>query len=74
MEAVYEAMKEIVVELNDTRYKGRYRVMSGTVFVYYESEIKFADHGMTAPEAVARWLLTDLIRRAETKKRKTVTR
>jgi hypothetical protein len=44
--------------------------MGGTVIVYYDSEIKFAEYGMTVPEVVAKWLLTDLSRRVEAKKRK----
>jgi hypothetical protein len=39
MDAGYETTREIEVELNDSRYRGRYRVMSGTVIVYYENEI-----------------------------------
>lgn len=70
MDASYETTREIAVEVNETRYVGRYRVMSGTVIVYYESEIKFAEHNLTGPEVVARWLLTDLVRRIEAKKRK----
>ncbi|WCM18305.1 hypothetical protein NDK50_22360 [Paraburkholderia bryophila] len=70
MDAGYETTKEIAVELEGTRYVGRFRVMSGAVIVYYESEIKFAEHNMTGPEVVARWLFTDLVRRIESKKRK----
>lgn len=66
----YETTREIEIELNGSRYRGRYRVMSGTVIVYYENEIKFADYGMNGPEVVAKWLLTDLSRRLEAKKRK----
>ena len=66
----YETTREIEIELNGSRYRGRYRVMSGTVIVYYENEIKFADCGMNATEVVAKWLLTDLSRRLEAKKRK----
>ncbi|MGF6607795.1 hypothetical protein OKW45_002695 [Paraburkholderia sp. WSM4175] len=62
----YESTKEIEVELNGTRY----RVMSGTVIVYFEDEIKFASHDMNGPDVVARWLLTDLSRRVESRKRK----
>lgn len=71
MDASYETTREIEIELNGARYRGRYRVMSGTVIVYYESEIKFAQYGMDRPELVARWLLTDLSRRDEIKKKKT---
>ena len=70
MDASYETTKEIEVELNGSRYRGRYRVMSGTVIVYYENEIKFVDHGMNGPQVVAKWLLTDLAHHVEAKKRK----
>ncbi|MBB5408997.1 MULTISPECIES: hypothetical protein [unclassified Paraburkholderia] len=66
----YETTREIEVELDGTRYRGRYRVMSGTVIVYFEDEIKFASHDMNGPDVVARWLLTDLSRRVESRKRK----
>lgn len=70
MDTSYETTKEIEIELNGSRHRGRYRVMMGTVIVYYENEIKFCDFGMNAPEVVARWLLTDMSRRSESKKRK----
>ncbi|TCK96957.1 hypothetical protein [Paraburkholderia sp. BL9I2N2] len=66
----YEFTREIEVELDGTRYRGHYRVMSGTVIVYFEDEIKFASHDMNEPGVVARWLLTDLSRRVESRKRK----
>ncbi|WP_188130685.1 hypothetical protein [Paraburkholderia panacisoli] len=46
--------REIEIELDGMRYRGRYRVMAGSVIVYYESEIKFAEFGMTGPEVVAK--------------------
>jgi hypothetical protein len=66
----YETSREIEIHLNGSRFRGRYRVMSGTVIVYYESEIKSAEYGLNRPEVVAKWLLTDLSRRVEMKKRK----
>jgi hypothetical protein len=65
-----ETTREIEFELNGSPYRGRYRVMGGTVIVYCEGEIKFAEYGMNMPEVVAKWLLTDLSRRVEAKKRK----
>ena len=50
---------------------GRNRVMHGTVIVYYESEIKFASHDTTEPERVAKWILADLVRRVEFRKKRT---
>ncbi len=70
MSADYESTKELEVEVEGTRYRGRYRVMSGTVIVYFEDEIKFASHDMNGPDLVARWLLSDLARRTESRKRK----
>jgi hypothetical protein len=60
MAASDETTREIEIELNGLRYRGRYRVMAGTVIVYFETEIKFAEYGMNMPEVVAKWLLTDL--------------
>jgi len=70
MDANYETTKQIEIELNGSRYCGRYRVLGGSVVVYYESEIKFADYGMNRPEVVAKWLLSDLSRRVERKRQK----
>lgn len=61
----YETAKGIEIELNGTVFRGRYRVMNGTVIVYFDNEIKFASHDMNRPDVVARWLLTDLARRVE---------
>lgn len=66
----YEVMQEIEVELNGIQFRGRYRVMGGTVILYFENEIKFATHDMNRPDLVARWLLTDLARRVGSSKKK----
>lgn len=66
----YETTRPIEVELEGATYRGTFRVMSGSVIVYYEGEIKFASFGMDRPETVARWLLSDLCRKFELKKRK----
>ncbi|RKT26407.1 hypothetical protein B0G69_2152 [Paraburkholderia sp. RAU2J] len=68
----YETTQEIEIEFNGVWFRGRYRVMNGTVIVYFENEIKFASHDMNRPDMVARWLLTDLARRVESRKRKAV--
>jgi hypothetical protein len=39
MDASYETTKEIEVELNGSRYRGRYRVMSGAVIVRTKSSL-----------------------------------
>jgi hypothetical protein len=66
----YEVVRELTVKVDSIHFVGRYRVMSGTVIVYFESEIKFAEHNLTAPQVVARWLLTDLVRRVAAKRAK----
>ena len=48
MTASYETTREIEIELNGLRYRGRYRVMAGTVIAYYETEIKFAEYGIAS--------------------------
>ena len=73
MTTSYETTREIEIELNGLRYRGRYRVMAGTVIVYFETEIKFAEYGMNMPEVVAKWLLRDLSRRVKANKRKSST-
>ena len=71
MNASYETLTELKVEVEGLSFIGRYRVMHGTVIVYYESEIKFASHGMTEPVRVAKWILADLVRRVEFRKKRT---
>ncbi|WP_245623596.1 hypothetical protein [Paraburkholderia nodosa] len=48
------------LEIDGHRHEGKYRVMTGTVIVYFDGDIKFASHGNDRPEVVARWLLKDL--------------
>ncbi|HKR47089.1 MAG TPA: hypothetical protein VJU59_46765 [Paraburkholderia sp.] len=45
----YETTRKIEIKLNGSRFVGRYRVMAGTVIVYYESEIEI----LCVPETVA---------------------
>jgi hypothetical protein len=70
MQFDYETSREIRIDVDGVNRPGRYRVMSGSVIVYYGSEIKFAGYGVTSPELVAKWLLSDLVRRVESRKRK----
>lgn len=65
----YESLTPIEILLDGTSYCGTYRVMTGSVIVYYKGEIKFASFGMNRPEVVAKWLLTDLARRGESSAR-----
>ncbi|MFX1763530.1 hypothetical protein PWP93_13155 [Paraburkholderia sp. A1RI-2L] len=66
----YEALNPVETIVDGTRHSGTYRVMTGSVIVYYDGEVKFASVGMDRPELVAKWLLTDLVRRAESSRRK----
>ena len=66
----YESLNSVEAIVDGARHNGTYRVMTGSVIVYYEGEVKFASIGMDRPEQVAKWLLTDLIRRAESSRRK----
>jgi len=68
--AEYETTHPLSVELDGVNHAGSYRVMAGSVIVYFENEIKFAPYGANRPEIVARWLLTDLCRKTESRKRK----
>jgi hypothetical protein len=71
--AGYEETKDIQVAIDGVTREGRFRVMSGSVIVYYGSEIKFAPYGMNRPETVARWLLSDLCRKVDAKAKKSGT-
>jgi len=66
----YEFLNAVEAIVDGARHSGTYRVMTGSVIVYYEGEVKFASVGMDRPELVAKWLLTDLVRRAESSRRK----
>ena len=66
----YETTRPVEVELDGNRYIGTFRVVAGSVIVYFKSETKFAAYGMNRPEVVARWLLSDLCRKVEARKRK----
>lgn len=68
----YETTHGIEIELGGTQFRGRYRVLDGTVIVYFENEIKFARQDMNRSDMVAKWLLTDLARRVEARKRKAI--
>lgn len=66
----YESLNSIEIFVDGTAHSGTYRVMNGSVIVYYGGEVKFASVGMNLPELVAKWLLTDLVRRGESRRRK----
>jgi hypothetical protein len=72
--AEYETTRPLNVELDGVNYTGAYRVMAGSVIVYFENEIKFASYGTNRPEIIARWVLTDLCRKSDSRKRKTARR
>ncbi|MGP8436319.1 hypothetical protein ACT2FY_17350 [Paraburkholderia fungorum] len=65
----YETTRPVEIEMDGKKYIGTFRVMSGTVLVYYKDQIKYAQKGMDRPELVARWLLTDVCRKNEWKNR-----
>ncbi|MEX3693630.1 hypothetical protein AB3X91_25595 [Paraburkholderia sp. BR14263] len=67
--ADYEATKDVQVAIDGIVREGRFRVLGGSV-VYYDSEIKFSPYGMDRPETVARWLLSDLCRKADARAKK----
>jgi hypothetical protein len=67
----YQVTNQVEIELDGQPLKGRYRVMAGSVIVYYKDKLKFADHGMTPPAVIAKWLLKDLCRQLDAKKHKT---
>ena len=66
--ADYETTRVVQANVDGITREGHFRVMSGSVIVYYESEIKFAEYGLNRPEVVARWLLSDLCRRVDANK------
>ena len=66
----YESLNPLEILFDGARHSGTYRVMIGSVIVNYGGEIKVASFGMDRPELVAKWLLTDLVRRAVSSKRK----
>jgi hypothetical protein len=70
----YEELQIVDVELDGVLYQGRFRVVNHTVFVYFGSEIKFVDYEMNRPETVARWMLSDLVRRTRSQKRRPIRR
>lgn len=68
--AEYETTHPLNIELDGVSYAGTYRVMAGSVIVYFENAIKFAQYGTNRPEIIARWVLTDLCRKADPRRRK----
>lgn len=66
----YESLNPLEILLDGARHSGTYRVMTGSVIVNYGGEIKVASFGMDRPDVVAKWLLTDLVRRAKSSRRK----
>ena len=66
----YESLNPLEILCDGARHSGTYRVMTGSVIVNYGGEIKVASFGMDRPEVVAKWLLTDLVRRAKSSRRK----
>lgn len=69
MTASYELMNDVEIQCDGEQVRGRYRVMNGSVIVYYKDGLRFADHGVTPASLVAQWLLKSLVRR-DTKRRR----
>jgi hypothetical protein len=61
--AAYDELHSLSIELDVHAFAGTYRVMSGSVIVYRDSEIKSASYGIDRPALVTGWLLKDLCRR-----------
>ncbi|CAG9248087.1 conserved hypothetical protein [Paraburkholderia unamae] len=68
--AEYETAHSLSIELDGVNYAGSYRVMTGSVIVRYDNETRSAQYGANRPETVARWLLADLCRKCDSRKRK----
>lgn len=68
--AHYDERRPLTVTVAGIAHSGSYRVIDGTVIVYFGWDIRSAQFGMDRPETVARWLLLDLCKKAEAKKRK----
>jgi hypothetical protein len=66
----YETARPVEVDIDGVKCAGTYRVMAGSVIVYWRNEVKFAPYGTTPPERFAQWLLTDVYRRVNTTKRR----
>jgi hypothetical protein len=70
----YEELQIVDVALDGVLYQGRFRVVGRSVIVYFGSEIKFVDYEINRPETVARWMLSDLVRRTRSQKRRSIRR
>ncbi|MHB9837314.1 hypothetical protein Q8F57_021010 [Paraburkholderia terrae] len=68
--AQYDERRPVSVTLAGITHTGSYRVLEGTVIVYSGTDIRSAQYGMDRPETVARWVLLDMCKKAEAKKRK----
>jgi hypothetical protein len=61
--------RSVEIEVDGKKYAGTYRVLSGSVIGYYKDQIRYAQLGMDRPDLVARWLLTDVLRKLEWRSR-----
>jgi hypothetical protein len=66
----YDERRPLAITVAGITHTGSYRVIDGTVIVYFGWDIRSAQYGMDRPETVARWLLLDICKKAEAKKRK----
>lgn len=58
-----ETRSQIAVLVDGEQHIGSYRIVNGSVIVYFGEDLKFATFDMNDPATVARWLLTDMVRR-----------
>jgi hypothetical protein len=65
-----DELQIVDVELDGMLYQGRCRVLGHSVIVYFGSETKFVGYATNRPETVARWMLSDLVRRTRSLKRR----
>lgn len=64
-DAEYETMGTVRAEVDGVVREGKFRMMGGSVIVYFGDNIKYALYRLDRPETLARWLLSDLCRREE---------
>ncbi|UVA81943.1 hypothetical protein [Pandoraea commovens] len=64
-----ESRTPVEVEINGRQYVGHYRVVNGSVIAYLGDDCRLASCDINGPEAVARWLISDMSRKKQKKER-----
>ncbi len=67
---ISEKRTPVEVEINGNHYVGHYRVVNGSVIAYVGDECVFASYDMNTPEAVARWLISDICRKQKKREKR----